>query len=241
MKKTLLISLVMVATTQCVLAQFPLTDLYQYNYTSISPVFAGVDGQKITVMGTWCKACRGIGQPSGGFMGYETSIDRINSGIGVNASMTQLGPGKDIFINILYNYRLDLGNDQKLIFGTKFGIVRNSIDFTMYQPVDPNDPLLNAPTSASIMNPSLSLGVMYKRERFFVGLSVDNLLPKKEKFDAQGGETFGEYMLSIISGVDFKLGESLSSTHSVYVIRIGGYTRADLNNTVLIKDWIIRV
>ena len=61
MKNFILLFFFIVLMGLSVHAQAPISNLYQYNYTSISPAFSGLDGQKITMMGIiWRpKAMRG--------------------------------------------------------------------------------------------------------------------------------------------------------------------------------------
>lgn len=219
--------------------QAPTSNLYQYNYTSISPAFAGLDGQKITMMGNYFED-KSHARISSGFVGYEINADKINSGFGLTLSHQALGPQSSTYFNLLYNYQWKITDKSKLVFGAKVTDIFATVDFTQYIPVDPNDPLLNQPAQVSVTTLMFGLGLLYKTDRFFIGISTDNLGTKtidpNQYLNIEDPE---KKLVHYMAGVNFKIADWLSSEHSVYGITVDQFWRVDLNNTFTFADWII--
>jgi len=236
MKNLLIVCLILTAVNSA-MGQEPISNLYQYNYTSVSPAFAGLDGQKITTMINYFS--NGSYVNSSGFVGYELTIDKINSGLGFTASRGGLGAQSETYLNLLYNFQWKVGNG-KFVFGAKITDYIDMIDWTLYTTVDHNDPLLNSlPTSTNTM--MFGLGVLFKTDRFFIGASTDNLTYsrlKKVKY-LSDQESFSAKMIHYNAGVNFKIASWLTSTHSVYGFVMDDYWRVDLNNTFTFGGWII--
>ncbi|HZY82312.1 MAG TPA: type IX secretion system membrane protein PorP/SprF [Cyclobacteriaceae bacterium] len=220
------------------LAQSPATNLYQYNYTSIAPTFAGQDGYKATVMGGALVPNAGRALISG-LVGFEGKIDGIDSGVGFNASVLQTSTRTMSYYNLLYNYSLNVGKN-KLIFGTTFGIHRETIHWDRYVALTPNDPLLNTPNKTIEQRLNVGLSTLFKTEKFFVGLSVDNL-SRSNQFVGWLYEAYrtNSPQLKVITGIDTRIADWLSSSHSLYVINTDKYLWVDINNSFLIRNWLI--
>lgn len=226
------------ASGYCAFGQFPVNDLYQYNYTSISPAFAGLDGQKITFIGSTFQASKFPG-PDSGFMGFETTIKKINSGVGFNAITEQSGPVSSTYLSLLYNYQWNIGDERTLVFGAKLGSYALGVNLSQYIPVDNNDPLLNSPGDASTTNLMAGAGVLYKGKRFFAGISADNLAHRKVYSDPYINFSPDNILFHYFLGTNVDLGKSFSTTHSIYSYTIENDWRADLNNAVIFRKWLI--
>lgn len=235
MRTLSIFSLAFVLCGPVVMAQRPNNDLYPYNYTSVSPTFAGVDGLKVTAMGSVFAP----GGPDAGFIGFEAPIKNINSGVGVNFSGSGLGPVKDRYVNLLYNYQWNIGQDGKMIVGAKLGVYKNTLDNSKYIPLDPNDPLLISAGKTSYLNPMAGVGALYKTERLFLGVLADNLVRDRTENMAYLNFNPANIIVSYFFGVNFILGEKVTTTHSVYSNANDGNVRTDLNNSVVFKKWLI--
>lgn len=236
--RRLLVNILFVFAIHCAFAQEPVSDLYQYNYATINPAFAGIDGQKITatprMMSNNGKSIRSMG-----FVGYEGRIK--NSGFGVSGISTGIGPQTDSYLNAFYNYQWKLADGSKFVVAGKMSSYHLSIDFSKYNPIDPNDPLLDIGNPVKSQSHLLfGLGVLYKRDRFFVGLSTDNLVDARLKSD----DIFKDQKLEMkklfhyIAGMNFNLGANIRSTHSIYAYTLGNAWRVDLNNSITF-GWFI--
>jgi type IX secretion system PorP/SprF family membrane protein len=237
--KNIIIVCWIITGVNCAMAQEPVSNLYQYNYTSVNPAFAGLDGQKVTTMANYRSTGNYV--TTSGFLGYEVTVDKMNSGFGFTASRSSLGPQSQSFLNLLYNYQWKVGKS-KIVFGAKVSDYISVIDFSQYQPIGNNfDPLLDMPSGASSNTMLLGLGVLVKTDRFFVGISTDNATYARLKKNEYvvGEEDFSAKIIHYNAGVNFKIASWLTSTHSVYGLTVDEYWRIDLNNTFTFGGWII--
>jgi type IX secretion system PorP/SprF family membrane protein len=236
-----LISIVMLSALGSVYAQRPgytTNDLYQYNYTTISPAFAGIEGQKMSFVGSvWVPNNRPY--YGFGFMSIEAPISKINSGVGFSASIDSYENASFSNLNFLYNYQWNIDEFSKFIIGAKLTSTQMAFDFSLVSPIDPNDPIRY--TGVSTANTMLGgAAVLYKHKKMFAGFSVDNLIRTKYRlhnlFNITG---FHDRQYNFILGSGFMIGERSSTTHSIYVINKNDFWRFDINNSILLNNWLI--
>ena len=119
------------------------------------------------------------GAPSSFLASFNTPIFKLRSGAGFYFVNDVIGPQNNIQFMASYAYHLGVGNG-KLSLGLRAGIYGQSIDFTKYRPVDPNDPLiLNGKESQ--YRPDMGVGIFYKAEKYHAGVSLNHIL--KTQFD----------------------------------------------------------
>jgi type IX secretion system PorP/SprF family membrane protein len=56
-----------------------------------------------------------------------------------------------------------------------------TVNFNLYRPIDPNDPVLKSEGKESQVRPDLGFGAFYQDQKYYVGLSVNHLI--KSEFD----------------------------------------------------------
>ena len=218
---------------------YSINDLYQYNYTTVSPALAGVDGEKMTFMGS-VVAWKSGGTTGLGFIGYETPIKKINSGIGFNLNTSQQTTNTVSNLNFLYNYQLELDDERKLVFGVRLGL--NQFSMVRPQTLPPGifDPDLLVYDGLAANTFMTTAGVLYKHKKFFASLSVDNLI--RDTYELHGFVVFrGFYdkQYNLVIGRDFRIAEKLSSTHSAFIVKVDDFWRFDINNSFVFNNWLI--
>lgn len=221
-----------------VLAQYTPSDLYQYNYTTISPSFAGLEGQKITGTAN-VYAFRSRPYEASGFIGYENKISKINSGVGFSADFMNYARTTRTNLNLLYNYQWSLDENRKVVAGAK--ITSSQLAFSHLETaiLDPLHPMQYYGISRANTT-VVGASVLYKKDKIFLGISVDNLFQKAYHTDNIALLSgYFDKQFNFIVGDQFRLGEKISTTHSIYVINKKDYWRFDLNNSVLIDNWLI--
>lgn len=238
MKLWAIISIVGLIISANAFAQTTPSDLYQYNYTTISPSFAGIEGQRMTFTGNIY--VRKNGQYTGsGFLGYEARIDQINSGVGFSADFLNTRSRTQSNLNLLYNYQWSLDEGRKLVFGLKISDNQLSFDHSEITPMDPNDPI----GYGGIVTASTTLGsaaVLYKGKKFFAGFSIDNLFHRTYRLHLISHLSgFHDPQYNMLVGREFHISERLSTTHSAYVINKNKFWRFDINNSMLINNWLV--
>jgi type IX secretion system PorP/SprF family membrane protein len=219
--------------------QLSTTDLYQYNYTTISPAFAGVDGEKMTFIGSVFVPKNGV-YNGVGFLGYETPIKKIKSGIGFNASIDRQSIRSFSDLNVLYNYQWTISEQSKLVFGAKLTAAQFAIDVSDVT-VFGGDPLLTVYQGANSASTfAAGAAVLFKHDKLFAGFSIDNVF--HDTYRLYQINIFRGYYgprYNLVVGRDFQVGKRCSTTHSVYIVNGGDFWRFDLNNSIVINDWLI--
>jgi hypothetical protein len=219
-------------------ARYTTNDLYAYNYTTVSPAFAGTDGQKISFIGSMY-APKTTDYYGFGFAGYEARIDRINSGVGFTLSANSYVNQSFSDLSFLYNYQLDLDENSKLIVGARLTASQMAFDHSVVYPPDPADPIryIGVSTARTTLG---AAAVLYKHKKLFAGFSIDNLFRGKYRLhNLFGLQGYHDPQYNMIVGGSVGIGERSLTTHSVYVSNKNDYWRFDFNNSILIRNRFI--
>jgi len=166
--------------------QDPQFTQYMFNTLYYNPGFAGVDGvTKLTAIhrSQWLgyqPTYGGGGAPTTQIVSMTTPLFKINSGFGAYVVNDKLGPQNNLEAQASYAYHLGI-KESKLSFGLRAGIYSQTINFNQYKATDPNDPLLNATGKESQVRPDLAMGVFFRKEKYYAGVSFNHLI--KSTFD----------------------------------------------------------
>ena len=219
--RKILVLIVLLAVIKPVLGQQdPHFSQYMFNDLYNNPGYSGVMGvtnlsllyrsQWLGYSGTYDEG----GAPTSFLASFNTPIFRLRSGAGFYFVNDVIGPQNNIQFMGSYAYHLGVGNG-KLSFGVRAGVYGQSIDFNKYRPVNPDDPLL-LNGKESQYRPDMGVGIYYKAEKYFGGVSLNHIL--KSEFD------FGS--------------DSLKNALANNVIINGGY-RYELNYDVILTPSIL--
>ena len=180
MKKIYFIAILALAITELRAQQDPHYTQYMYNMSVINPAYAG---SKESMSGGFLyrKQWVGIeGAPTTGTFFIHSPVGR-NVGLGLSVISDKIGPVEENNIYGDFSYTLNLGGEHRLAFGLKAGLTMHKIDFSVISPTlpqpDPSDPFFAANPSSSFLN--LGSGVFYYTDKYYVALSVPNMLKSK--------------------------------------------------------------
>ncbi|MEN8224084.1 MAG: type IX secretion system membrane protein PorP/SprF [Bacteroidota bacterium] len=157
-----------------------------FNRVFSNPGFSGI-GDGICVTGLVRQQWAGFRDYEGEKIGPETflvSIDApvriLRGGISALVSQDQIGFTKTIVLRLGYSFIKEVGFG-KLGLGAHVGFNNRTIDFSKFNPVDDNDPLLkNISGEESEILIDASLGVVYEvPDQYFIGFSVNQMLETK--------------------------------------------------------------
>lgn len=187
MKKTFLLFLI-VGSFQAELfgQQDPQFTHYMFNTLYYNPGYSGVEGvTKLTAIHRtqWLgyqPTVGGGGAPTTQVVSFTTPIYKIKSGFGAYIVNDQLGPQNNLEAQASYAYHLPV-KEGKLSFGMKAGLYSQTINFSLYRPIDLNDPVLKSSGKESQVRPDLSMGAFFQREKYYGGISFNHLI--KSTFD----------------------------------------------------------
>ena len=165
--------------------QDPQFTQYMFNTLYYNPGFAGVDGvtrMSLMYRSQWTgytQTAGGGGAPSTTILSMTAPIYKINSGIGAYIVNDQLGALTNQEVQVSYAYHLGI-KDAKLSFGIRGGAFAQTIDGSKYRAIQIPD--VSIPTSGgSQIRPDLAVGVFYRKEKYYAGVSFNHLT--KPTFD----------------------------------------------------------
>ena len=162
---------------------------YMYNLSVINPAYAG---SKESVSGGLLYRKQWVeieDAPTTGTFFIHSPVGK-NVGLGLSAITDKIGPVEENNIYGDFSYTLNLGGESRLALGLKAGLTLHKIVFNRIYPTlpDPNDGVFSgANPSSSTFN--LGTGAFYYTNKFYLSLSVPNML--KSKYLDYNGVSYG--------------------------------------------------
>ena len=163
---------------------------YMFNNLFLNPATAGSEGFTrfgLMYRNQWTGykssfASDGSGNPETAMFSFETPIQSISSGAGLQVFTDKLGLFNNFQAQGSFAYHYPLRNG-KLSLGIRAGIYASSIDQGRIRVADQNDPivgkLLEGKYTASALRPDVSAGIFYRTEKYYLGASVSHLVTSK--------------------------------------------------------------
>ena len=160
--------------------QDPQFTQYMFNTFYYNPAYAGTEG---ATKGTLLMRTQWLGySPSYGdggapvtqILSVHTPIPTIRGGVGGYIVNDQLGAVSNIEIQASYAYYLNLKN-ARLSIGIRGGIISQKVDFDLFRAIDSSDKLLDKAGQESQTRPDVSVGALYRKDKYSVGVGVSHL------------------------------------------------------------------
>lgn len=195
---------------------------YMFNTIYYNPAFAGVEGVTqftgiYRTQWTGYQVTDGSdgGAPTSQVFSLNTPILRLRSGFAFHAVNESLGPLTNQELQVSYAYHLGLPNS-KLSFGIRSGIFSQAIDFNKYRANQPDDPIIGEGKESQI-RPDLSMGVYFRTEKYYAGVSFNHLLKAEFDFGSDQLRNPLENHMYITGGYDIEFNYNLILTPTVLV------------------------
>jgi len=142
----------------------------------INPAYAGYREQ-LNIQGFYRNQWTGItGSPKTMSIAVDAIANDGNVGLALQISNDKLGAQSNLaaYANYAYRIRMNAEGSSRLAFGVGIGMIQLGIDGSM---LNPNDFEATQPTGMqSTIVPDGRAGVFYSDNRFYGGLSADNLI-----------------------------------------------------------------
>jgi type IX secretion system PorP/SprF family membrane protein len=175
MKKLSLLVLILVvlcadvATAQ----QDPQYTQYMYNMNVVNPAYAG-SKESLSVTALYRNQWSGFDDApvTFTFSAHSPISDKI--GLGLSAIKDELGPISETNVFADFSYTLQLGASTKLALGLKAGATFHDVGLVDLELQDPSDPFFSQDINNTY--PNAGAGAFLYGEKFYLGLSVPNLL-----------------------------------------------------------------
>ncbi|MDB5116968.1 MAG: hypothetical protein JWQ79_2460 [Mucilaginibacter sp.] len=152
---------------------------YIFNGLYINPAYAGYKSD-FFINSFYRSQWTGLdGAPQTVSIAADGAVAHDKVGLGLLLEKDELGAQSNTAVYTNYAYRIQIGQneDSRLAFGLGLGFIQNSIDGTKLSGVQAGDNYI--PTGYhSFFAPDARLGILYTNDDYFVGASVDNLLPQ---------------------------------------------------------------
>jgi type IX secretion system PorP/SprF family membrane protein len=237
MKKTLSIFVLVIFMSTGVFAQqIPRYSQYMFNMLNINPAYAGnrdVATVNMLIRRQWVNF---PGAPFSGSATYDKRISGSNSSFGGPIYSDRIGIEQTNGVQGFYSFTAPFEN-ASLAIGTSLGILNYSINYARSNPFDVGDPNLQMSINGYL--PTAGLGMLYSRERWYVGFSAPALLKTKINSNNQSvirqARADGHFFLT--GGYIMPISEMLTIKPSVLLKAVSGAPiQADLNANIWYGD-----
>jgi type IX secretion system PorP/SprF family membrane protein len=115
------------------------------------------------------------GAPQTYLLSIDGKVNPLHGGLGVNIMQDQLGFEKNLNVKICYSYHLAAGPGT-LGIGAQVGFMNKKIDFSKFEPIDLDDPLLQSGSVEGNMATDFAFGLYYQiPSKLYFGLSSSQL------------------------------------------------------------------
>ena len=167
---------------------------YMFNKALINPAATGSDGINASLLyrNQWLNQ---PGAPKSFGLVVDAPVANNKVGLGLILANTTQGPLSFTRINTNYSYKINVGDGGGVYLGLQAGIVQYGIDRSALKTTTDVslDPTF-AGNNLRRMIPDFGFGIMYKSEKFYIGLNVPHLLQSKIKFINEVIDTTGMKM-----------------------------------------------
>lgn len=215
---------------------------YMFNTLSVNPAYAGSRGQ-LSFAGLYRSQWVGLdGAPETFTLNLHSPIRNSRLGYGISIVNDNIGDGvvQETFLDAVISYTIDVSMTGRLSFGLKAGGNMLSLDFNGLRNFDQE--VVAQDNIDNKFTPNFGVGVYYRTDRFYAGLSAPNIM-ESEYFDNdnegnsvnfQAAERISFYF---ITGYVLELGSDLKFKPALLTKAVGGAPlQVDLSANFLFND-----
>lgn len=180
---------------------------YMYNTNNVNPAYAG-SRDVLSIFGMYRTQWVGLeGAPDTGVFSVHSPVgERV--GLGLTFVNDRIGISDESTISADFSYTVPVSDNYKLAFGLKATAHLLNVDYSKLNIHNPNDPTSQVNID-NLFSPNVGAGVYLYSDKFYVGLSVPNIL-ETEHFDDNIKSTASERFHSyLITGYVFDLTEDI--------------------------------
>ncbi|WP_345208915.1 type IX secretion system membrane protein PorP/SprF [Mucilaginibacter gynuensis] len=241
MRRYLTLLALMLSTNWLYAQQDAQQSQYMFNGIYINPAYAGYK-ENLNLHAFYRSQWTGI---DGGPVSMSLALDAIandgNVGLALQISNDKLGAQSNLaaYANYAYRLRMNADGSSRLALGFGIGVVQLGINGNLLNPNDP-EPDMFAGTQSTIV-PDGRVGVYYSDNKFYAGLSADNLISQYIKVRQDGYIPQPKPHYYLTAGVLLPLSEDIKFKPSILVKDDrGGPTSLDINAFILLgeKLWV---
>lgn len=192
--------------------------MYRYNMNILNPAYAGVSDKSEIALGIRKQSMDLQDDATTQYASFSQGVGE-KMGLGVSIVNDKVFISKQTDVVIDASYELQINNTTNLYFGMKAGGAFYAVDFNS---LGENDPVFNS--NVSTFSPSIGVGAYLKSERYFLNISMPNLVLneiQKPTIDANGnantdGGVTEKFHMYLGGGYKFTVSESIDVTPTVF-------------------------
>jgi type IX secretion system PorP/SprF family membrane protein len=217
---------------------------YMFNGIYINPAYAGYK-EELNLHSFYRSQWTGIkGAPTSMSLALDAIANDKKVGLALQVSKDKFGAQSALSAYANYAYRLRVGEneDSRLAFGLGVGVVQLGLDGSQLDPDEQYDNYIPGNMLSTIL-PDAKIGTFYSNNRWYAGLSVDNLIARF--FDKKNEQNYlipaPMPHLYLTAGVLVPLSEGIQLKPSFLIKDYkGGPTSLDINSFILFgeKLWV---
>ncbi|MBQ2852790.1 MAG: type IX secretion system membrane protein PorP/SprF [Bacteroidales bacterium] len=214
-----ILTIIIIAISAAAVAQqAPMFTNYSNSYACVNPGFGGLsDG--INVMGIYRDQWTGFKDANGNAVTPRTMlfsgdmpIKLLHGGLSLSVMNDKIAFEDNINVNLGYSFHMDLGAGT-LGMGLAFSMVNRSVDFSKYEPLNPNDHIIPSGEQSDMLLDA-NIGLFWQiPETFYIGISATNLFESKGKNLSSSSETsssfVGDRTFYLMAGYEYQFNNPL--------------------------------
>ncbi|WP_163400015.1 PorP/SprF family type IX secretion system membrane protein [Flavobacterium fluviatile] len=212
MKKIILFITFLFYVTSASAQQDPEYTHYMYNMSVVNPAYATSTAAMLSLGGLYRTQWVGaVGAPKTfTFFGHTALNEKIEVGASLISDDIGDGAKKENNFYADFAYVLQLEGKNKLSFGLKAGFTSLQTNFNGFRFTDTATDLAFA-ENINVTKPNIGAGAYYFTDKYYIGLSVPNLLSSKHIEEKSGINAFGseEIHTFLTAGYVFQINDAL--------------------------------
>lgn len=221
-----------ILTTNVYGQDLPVHEQYMFDYMLINPAFVGMSEVTMVKMihrEQWVGIDNG---PQTSFLLFKRRLKEKSGGLGGYLFSDKNGPNTKYGAQVSWSFQALLKSVRFsrsiLSFGMSFRATVHVLDETGFEN-DIYDPIINYSKRKTFI-PNANAGMMYSYNKFFVGVSFDNLLPWSDRMYDMSIEPTLPVFMNIHTGNIFQLTRRLQFRPSlVFKSNFNGLNQGDFN------------
>ena len=160
---------------------------YLFDSFQINPAFAGFN-DAISATSMLRKAWTGVrNSPQNAYFGLDLPISGKRAGLGFQFLDERQEVSKAYGAQLTYSYRIQIGQNSTFSMGWQTGLFYYSVNYTLLDVIDPNDPMFSQEVSGNRLN--FGTGFFFYSPRFYIGLASPNFIRNKRNYNISPNAT----------------------------------------------------
>jgi type IX secretion system PorP/SprF family membrane protein len=201
----------------------PVSDHYILNPLTINPACAGSSGA-LNIAAFYRRQWVGVpGAPETMTFSADALLWNAKVGLGIIIVNDKLGVTKETSFKSDYSYKVNLGKGN-ISFGLGAGLKTTNTDWSKLVVLDPGDEYYLLASRVFVV-PDFSFGLYYTNLKYYLGISIPNLIGYKYNFEKEGYSLKinpHQYLYLFNSGYIFDLGLNTKFIPSALVYYLPG-------------------